>query len=228
MQWIARLSRVHIIILIASIATFISCFAFLQSLDKTISVAQLSKDITAGSTISKDDIIFVDVAWDETIEDYLLTDQKFSSREVVASTDLSRSDLLNQSNTIRKATQQGLQSMSIGIETDNANGGDIRKNDVIDVWRTGDDSRLVVSQVSVRSIVEPDKRLGVSTSKTITLVLAVTPEQAQALSKIVSTKNVMVVLSNGTKTVGANESVPEPDSSGFIPLELSNENATGQ
>ena len=209
MRWIAKLSRTHITIVVIGIIAFVSSFAYLKSLDKTIFVAKLSKNIAAGSPIKNNDITFVEISDDPVIKSQLITKESFSSGKIMASNDLSRSDLLTKSNTTRKATAAGLQSLSIGVEIYKANGGDIKKGDLLDVWKTGDDAALVASSTLVRNVILPNKRLGVSTTQLITVVLAVTPEQSRSLSHVIGTDNLMLVLSNGVNT-SADENIYQP------------------
>ncbi len=198
MQWIARTSRAHIIIALTAAFAFLSTFAYLQSLDEKIAVAQLSRDITAGTSITSKDITYVNVSDDDTIEKNIISHDDLDDHKLVARVDLSKSDLLTRSNTIRRSTQAGLQSLSLGIDADRANGGDIKKNDLVDIWQTGEESRIIARSVPVRDVILPNKRLGVSTSKSITLVLAISPQQTQDISSIVGSQDIMIVLSTGT------------------------------
>lgn len=211
MQWIARLNRAHITIAIVGIFAFASTFAFLQTLDKKITVAQLSRNVSSGEIISESDLQFVDVSYDNLIEKNLVTRKDINKNELVARIDLNTMDLLAKSSTVRRSTRSGLQSLSIGIESDRANGGDIRKKDLVDIWKTGDDSSLIASSISVRDVIQPNKRLGISTAKTMTIVLAVTSQQARDLSSIVGSTDIMVVLSTGSekKTDAADSSENE-------------------
>lgn len=223
-QWIARVTRVHIILIVAATACFFSTFAYLQSLDKTINVAQLSRDVTAGATISKDDVAYVAIPHDALLESQFLTLNQINTLGVVARTDLSRSDLLTINNTIRRTDSKGLQSLSMGIAIDRANGGDIAKGDIVDIWRTGETAGLVTASVPVRNVILPNKKLGISTSQAITVVLAVTPQQAQQLSRIVGIDDVMIVLANGTKTsdvlLDDPETPPTEQAGQYKPIDL--------
>ena len=223
MQWIAKLSRTHFIVAFVALLAFASTFSYLQSLDKKISVATLSRDINSGETISTEDIEYVNVSFDDTISAELISSDDLAGKKLVARTDLSSTDLLTKTNTVRRSTPQGLQSLSIGIEIDRANGGDIRKGDTINIWRTGEENGLVAKSISVRSVILPNKRLGISTTKTITIVVAVSPTQAQNLSRVIGSKDIMIVLANGTENLegsGEDEQVIPLDS-GFQPLEIS-------
>lgn len=203
MQWIARMNRAYIMIGVVGILAFTSTFAYLNSLDKKIAVAKLSNNVVAGDVISKSDIEYIDVSYDDLIAKNMVTDASFSNNSLVARTDLYASDLLTKSNTVRRSTNDGLQSLSLGIEADRANGGDIRRKDIVDIWRTGDDATLIASTIEVRDVIQPNKRLGISTTKSLTIVLAVTPEQAQNISAIVGSKDIMIVISTGSITAKA-------------------------
>ena len=230
MQWIARLSRTHFVIAFIAILAFLSTFAYLQSLDKNISIAQLSHDVNSGETISSKDVRFVSVSYDERIMAQHILREDFSRKKFVARLDLSSSDLLSKTNTIRKLTPQGLQSLSIGIEADRANGGDIRKGDTINIWKTGEENALVAKAISVRSVILPNKRLGISTTKSISIVVAVTPGQAENLSRVIGSKEMMIVLANGIQDdkSSTEENQVEPQDSGFQPLDLTIDEETGE
>jgi hypothetical protein len=221
-QWIARFTRVHFLVATAAIVCFVSTFAYLQSLEQTISIAQLNKDVVAGTPIDSKDVEFVDVRKDSVIAAHTLSATQFDKDSVIARVDLSKSDLLTKSNTVRRADEEGLQSLSIGVSIDRANGGDIKKNDFVDIWQTGEEAQLIVRSVSVRNVVEPDKRLGISTSQSITLVVAVSPQDAKALSRVIGSQDVMIVLSNGVESSKNPEDSQSPDESNdFEPIELS-------
>jgi hypothetical protein len=204
MQWIARVNRSHFTVAFVGLLVFVSTFGYLQSLNKKVSIAQLSNNVSSGSTITKEDIKFVEISQDSTISRFTITEKQFESRSFVARLDLSKSDLLTISNTARRSTPNGLQSMSIGIELERANGGDLKKHDLIDVWKTGEEAKLVAEKLSIRKIISPDKRLGISTSKVITIVVAVTASQAKELSFVIGSNDVMVVLSTGSKALQTN------------------------
>jgi hypothetical protein len=53
--------------------------------------------------------------------------------------------------------------------------------------------------IEVRSAKKPSDRLGISTSKELTIVLAINSTQASELSKIVGSKDIMLVLSSGSE-----------------------------
>ena len=198
MQWIARVTRTHFIIAFAGLIAFISTFAFLQSLDKKTRVARLTHDVNAGSKIARDDVSFVEVSYDPLVASNLFSESEIKNKTYIARVDLTKSDLLMKSNTSRLSTSEGLQSMSLGLSIERANGGDINKGDLVDIWRTGDESRLIAQSIEVRSALAPSKRLGISTAKSLTLVLAVTPKQAQDLSEVVGSSDIMAVISNGS------------------------------
>ncbi len=219
-QWIARLTRLHFIILVAALATFVTTFSYLQSLDEETAIAIVTSDINAGERITTSDLKYVEVSKDEKLEDYFFTEDQLKTKNLVAKIDLIANEFLNRSNTIRAVDSIGLQSMSLGVELKNANGGNIKRGDTVDIWQTGEYAKLVASQISVRKIVEPDKRLGVSTSQTFTLVLAVSPSQASALSKIVSSKDVMIVLSNGTYSTENPDTPRNENSNPFESIDL--------
>lgn len=200
MQWIARVSRTHIAIALTGFLSFILCFSYLQSLNKTIKVAKLSKNVDAGKIITTKDVTFVSIPRNETTDDVLITENVLLGKKLVAKVDLSKSDLLTNTNTSTSSLPNNQQSLSIGIEIHRANGGNISKGDMIDIWETGENSRLVTSNISVRSVIEPNKRLGISTNQLITIVVAVTTEQARALSRVIGEDNLMIVLSNGIKS----------------------------
>ncbi len=222
MQWIARASRAHVIIAFTALIAFLSTFAYLQSLDKKIAVAQISHDVVAGAVITPHDVKFVDVSYDSIIQESFVTEKSLRNNNLIARVDLSGSDLLTTTNTVRRSSKTGLQSLSIGIESDRANGGDIKKKDHIDIWQTGEDARLIAQSVPVRNVILPNKRLGISTSKTLTLVLAVTPDQAQDLSTVIGSQDIMVVLSTGSTTEALTETInPKPDATNFESLDLS-------
>lgn len=224
MQWIARASRTHITIAVAAIFAFTTTFAYLQSLDKTFSVAQLKKNVNAGEVISNSDIQFVEIQKDDLVETQVIDKSDFEKKNFVARVDLASSDLLTASNTVRKSTESGLQSLSIGISIDRANGGDIKKDDFVDVWQTGEGSALIAQKIPVRNVISPNKRLGISTSQNLTVVLAVTPYQAKNLSSIVGSKDIMIVISTGTKSIKINRSEEDQSASesqsGYEPLEI--------
>ena len=216
MQWIARASRAHVIIAFTALIAFLSTFAYLQSLDKKIAVAQISHDIVAGAVITPHDVKFVDVSYDSIIQESIVTERSLRNNNLVARVDLSGSDLLTTTNTVRRSSKTGLQSLSIGIESDRANGGDIKKKDHIDIWQTGENARLIAQGVPVRNVILPNKRLGISTSKTLTLVLAVTPTQAHDLSTVIGSQDMMVVLSTGAPSEALmDQENAEPDPSSF-------------
>lgn len=198
MQWMAKISRTHIIVALVGIVAFSSTLAFLKSVDEKIEVARLNEDVTAGSVIEESQFSFIEVPNDEILKEHLFTKAAIENKNFVAKSDLSKDDLLTNSNTVRLSTKTGLKSLSIGLETDRANGGDIRKGDFIDIWQTGEDSELIATNVEVRDVIHPNKRLGISTSQTITIVLAVNSSQARALSPVVGSNDVMAVLSTGS------------------------------
>lgn len=227
-QWIARVSRAHIVIVVAGVLAFLSTFAYLQSLDKKIPVAQLSRDVLAGAVITSDDVSFVRVPQDEIIQAQTISESSLAKQNLVARVDLSHDDLLTHSNTTRRSTSSGLQSLSIGVDADRANGGDIAKHDVVDIWETGKNAHLVASGVPVRDVILPNKRLGISTSKAITIVVAVTAVQANELSPVIGSSDIMVVLSTGSpgSTGQANNSPPvDQDNNSFSSIDLNKEAA---
>ena len=225
MQWIARFSRTHIVIAVATLFAFVSTFAYLQSLDKTMSVASLSKNVNSGQTITENEVTFVQVSFDEKISSELITPDELKDRALIARTDLSKSNLLSKSNTIRQSSEEGLQSLSLGLDIERANGGDVKKGDKVNIWRTGEQSHLVASSVSVRNVILPNKRLGVSTTKTITIVVAVTNEQAKDLSFVIGSKDIMIVISNSNSTeiFDSKESLEEEHDNGFQSAEIGNQ-----
>jgi hypothetical protein len=223
MQWIARLSRTHIVIAIIGLLAFISTFAYLQSLDSKIAVAQLRHNIDVGSHIKKSDVRFIHVSSDDQLDEQLITAGYFSAHSIVARSDLDTNDVLTKSNTTRTTSNSGLQSLSIGISLDRANGGDIKKQDVVDIWKTGKESHLVARHVPVRDVKLPSKRLGISTTQSMTIVLAVTPNQASDLSPIVGSSDIMIVLSTGTNSATVNDSSTDQNSQsedGFTHVDL--------
>jgi|GEM_PF-5747264 len=223
MQWTARLGRTHFIIAFVSLLAFISTFSYLQSLDKKIAVAQLSRNINSGQTISTKDVRYIKVSHDDTLLTEFVSEADLKNKKLVAKTDLSSSDLLTKTNTVRLSTEQGLQSLSIGVDIDRANGGDIRKGDSINVWQTGEQNGLVARALPVRNVILPNKRLGISTTKTITIVVAVTSAQAESLSRVIGSKDIMIVLTNGSQDTSDppdDLTAASPDSD-FQPLAIS-------
>lgn len=205
MAWTQKFSKAHIIIIVSGILAFTSTFAYLNSLDKKTLVAKLKHDVVAGEVIDKNDVEFIKISDDSEITDMFISKRKISNNAVVSRLDLKKSDVLTSTNTTRKATTTGLQSLSISIEIGRANGGDIIAGDLIDIYETGDEARLVAKSLQVRSIKKPGDRLGISTSKELTIVVAVDASQASELSKIIGSKDIMIVLSSGSEKKTSNE-----------------------
>ena len=222
MQWIARVSRAYIAIALIGLFSFVLCFSYLRSLDKTVEIARLTKSVNAGKQITLSDIDFVAVPSDEVISNQLILENNFTVNKLIAKVDLAKSDLLTKSNTSKTDLPNKYQSLSIGIEMHRANGGNISKGDAIDVWETGEDAKLITSNVLVREVILPDKRLGVNTTQIMTIVIAVTTDQARALSRVIGEDNIMIVLSNGIQSEDelSNQTGSEEDQA-FTPSDLS-------
>lgn len=234
MQWTRKLSKAHIIIIVTGVLAFTSTFAYLNSLDKKIMVAKLKNGVVSGQVIAIEDVTFVPIGNDEEISGLFITEKSIKKNPVVARQDLEKTDFLTTSNTSRRSSKSGLQSLSITLEAGKANGGDILSGDRVDIYQTGDDARLVAKDLEVRTIIKPNERLGISTSKDITVVVAVTSEQAGELSKIIGSNDVMMVLSTGSGQVvkpdksGATSTLPPEITSttilvgpdGFTPIDI--------
>lgn len=235
MQWTRRLSKAHIIIIVTGVLAFTSTFAYLNSLDKKIMVAKLKSDVIAGQVLTAKDVNFVPISNDEELSGLFITKSSIKKNAVVARLDMDKSDFLTSNNTSRRSTKAGLQSLSITLEAGKANGGDIISGDRVDIYQTGDEARLVAKDLEVRSIIKPSERLGISTSKDITVVVAVTATQAAELSRIIGSNDVMMVLSTGStevtkskKSNGSTTTLPTDATSttlpvgpdGFTPIDL--------
>ena len=201
MHWTRKFSKAHIIIIVTGILAFTSTFAYLNSLDKKIMVAKLKSDVIAGQVLTSKDVNFVPISNDDETSGLFITQSSIKKNAVVARLDMEKSDFLTTSNTSRRSTKAGLQSLSITLEAGKANGGDIISGDRVDIYQTGDEARLVAKDLEVRSIIKPSERLGISTSKDITIVIAVSAQQASELSKIIGSNDVMMVLSTGSTEV---------------------------
>ena len=226
MAWSQKLSKAHIIIIVSGILAFTSTFAYLNSLDQKIMVAKLKHDVIAGEVISSKDVNFVPISNDNEISNLVITKYAITKDAVVSRVDLKKQDLLTTTNTSRRSTKSGLQSLSITLDAGRANGGDIITGDSIDVYETGDDAHLVASSLEVRSIIKPSARLGISTSKELTIVVAVNDQQASELSKVIGSKDMMVVLATGSKnttTTAAtttSTTTQATTSDGYAPIDL--------
>ena len=222
MAWTQKLSKAHIIIIVTGVLAFTSTFTYLNSLNTKIKITQLKNDVVAGEVISKEDVNYISINNDSIISDLMISQKS----PLVAKLDLKKLDFLTSTNTIRRSTKTGLQSLSITLDIGRANGGDIIPGDIIDIYETGENARLVASSVTVRSIKKPNNRLGISTSKELIIVIALKGNQASELSKIIGSQDIMVVLSTGSKDVaktkGAETSMVTTTlvPSNFQPIEL--------
>ncbi|MBP9114949.1 MAG: hypothetical protein KBF89_01220 [Acidimicrobiia bacterium] len=226
MAWTQKLSKAHIIIIVTGVLAFTSTFTYLNSLNTKIKITQLKNDVVAGEVISKEDVNYISINNDSIISDLMISQKSMEKSPLVAKLDLKKLDFLTSTNTIRRSTKTGLQSLSITLDIGRANGGDIIPGDIIDIYETGENARLVASSVTVRSIKKPNNRLGISTSKELIIVIALKGNQASELSKIIGSQDIMVVLSTGSKDVaktkGAETSMVTTTlvPSNFQPIEL--------
>ncbi|MFN8015655.1 MAG: hypothetical protein U0R17_03460 [Acidimicrobiia bacterium] len=200
MRRIAKVLRTNFLIAIIALLTFVTTLSYLQSLDKKIYAATIRRNVNQGQKITSNDIEFKNVSSDEIINQNIVTKKQFSENSYVAKIDLTKSNLLTTSTISKVAKNNKLQSLSIGVDLDRANGGNISRGDKVDIYKTGEEAKLITSYVSVRDVISPNKRLGVSTSTKITIVIAVTRSQAQALSQVIGTQDLMIVISNGVSS----------------------------
>lgn len=232
MAWSQKFSKAHIIIIASGVLAFTSTFAYLNSLDKKVEIARLKHSVIAGEVISKSDVEFISVKADPKLDNLIITKDRINEKVFVSRLDLKKSDFLTNSNTSRRSTNSGLQSLSITLEIGRANGGDIIAGDIIDIYQTGDDSHLVAKSIQVRSIKKPSDHLGISTTKDLTIVIAINQIQANELSRIIGSNDIMVVLSTGSDTIskaidqngefGESTTTTIPPNGEYTPIDLSN------
>jgi hypothetical protein len=134
MAWTQKFSKAHIIIIVSGLLAFTSTFTYLNSLDKKVMIAKLKRDVVAGEVITKKDVDFIKVNDDDEIEGIFISKSKISKVAIVSRLDLKKSDVLTTTNTTRRSTKSGLQSLSISVEVARANGGDIIAGDSIDIY----------------------------------------------------------------------------------------------
>jgi Flp pilus assembly protein CpaB len=206
----ARLSRGHVVMVVAGITGVVLSFAALQDRPDGVRVAVAAHEIRAGESVSSRDFRGVRVTMDPALLATLVPVATIANlRGRIAGVTIAAGDIVSRSALRPRAARSGLRAISIPIDPSRAVGGRLAAGDRVDVLFAG--RRAVSIIVADASVLAVDSRgrggIGETTSP-FTVTIAVTARQSQLVAAAVADGNISLA-----RTTGADSSRGTPPES---------------
>ena len=193
-----RLSATHVLIGVAVLLAFALNALALRDRSATVLVAVAEAPLSAGSTLSADDLRLVPVAADfEGLADVVTEESVLGLEGWVLQRDVVEGGILAPSALVEPGAGEGLRAMAVPVPVEHAAGNTIKPGDRVDVIAVSDGSaRFVATGIEVLGVA--DRGTGsVGAGTNHHLVLAVDADQALLLAEAMAGDGIEVIRSTG-------------------------------
>ncbi|MFN8037540.1 MAG: SAF domain-containing protein [Acidimicrobiia bacterium] len=196
----SRLSAGHLVMIVAGLLGALLSLAALRASDHRVEVAVAAHEMPAGSTFDSNDVRWVRVAADGDVTRALVRrDDVTALRGTIATSRVRAGELLSRHALVRAAAPHRARSLGIPVTPEHAVGGDVQVGDRVDVLSTdGESAGLVVANLEVRDVKRQSSTLGGGDDK-LTVVVAVSAAQADALAPVLGSDKFVLALSTGAE-----------------------------
>jgi Flp pilus assembly protein CpaB len=204
-----RVSRGHVVMVVAGIVGIVLSFAALRQHDGTARVVVAAREIRAGERVGVDDFRSEAVTMSAPL---LATVVRAHDLDGVvgriAGTTLAEGELVSRRVLRPRAARHGLRAMSIPIDPSRAVGGRLEAGDRVDVLFAGERAvSIIVADAEVLAVDAPGRGgIGESTSP-FTVTVAVSARQSQLVAAAVADGNISLARTTGS--VSSKGTAPE-------------------
>jgi Flp pilus assembly protein CpaB len=201
---VSRLSGGHWLMLLAGLLATILNVSLLRSVDDSVAVLAVTRDIAPGEGINRADLRSVAVDADANVLGTLVHAEQMTELDGQVSVgSLSRGQLLHRAAVRAPAHDAGLRTMSIPIDPAHAVGGTLQVGDRVDVIALGDASATYLTADAEVVGVADRGTTGLATPGTYHVTLAVDAPTALRLAEAVENGGVRLVGSSGAPPLPA-------------------------
>jgi Flp pilus assembly protein CpaB len=205
-----RLSRGHVVMVVAGLVGMVLSFAALRQRDGESRVLVAAHEIRAGQTVRRADFrgeaVTMSPALLATVVPVGDTSDVVNR---VAATTIEPGELVNRRNLRVRAARHGRRAMSIPIDPSRAVGGRLAAGDRVDVLFAGEQAvSIIVADAEVLAVDERGRGgIGESTSP-FTVTIAVSAAQSQLVAAAIADGDVSLALTTGARSSAG--TAPQP------------------
>jgi Flp pilus assembly protein CpaB len=205
---LARISLGHVVMVVTGLLAFLLVLAILRGDNETVPVATASRDIPAGSTLSRDAVVFVDASVaDADLVGALVTDVELDealSAGSIARSTIRAGDPIRSGDIGSPTSADGSRAMAIELTPGHSVGGDVRVGDRVDVVVVrGGVSSYVTTGSEVIAVTSSGGT--VAASGRIVITIAADASATLRLASAISDGDVYVIRSTGSPAADPTE-----------------------
>lgn len=200
----ARLSAGHLVMVIAGLLGALLSLAVLRASDHRIEVAVAAHELPANSVFTANDVRWTRVAIDHDVERSLVHRSDLDALDgSIASVRVRAGALIGRRDLVHAAAPHRLRSLGIPVTPEHAVGGDLQSGDRVDVLSTDSEHPgITVANLQVLDVKHQSSALSSGDDK-LTVVVALSASDADALATVLGSDKFVLVLATGADRVAA-------------------------